>query len=546
MLQVSPFWRWSTPQTLDPDAPGYTSVSTEAEGITLTPSTLDAQLLGIEIGERPLAAGERIRIRYGAGPAGARADRFAERESRFWIAVDGDGDGVREFLIDSPSVDVTAGPPTRLVVHLPATARPGEEALVRIAVLDAQANAGGDFEGEIRFGEHDEAVRLPESVRLEAADRGVKQVPIRVDAEGLVRIRAEGPGGLTALSNPMRVASDAPRILFGDLHGHSNLSDGTGTPEDYYAYARDVAALDFAALTDHDHWGIPFLDQHPALRARIRAATESAHAPDRFVALHGFEWTSWVFGHRHVVYFGSESPLHSSLAPESDTPEELWALLRGTPAMTLAHHSAGGPIATDWSVRPDPELEPLTEVASVHGNSEAPDAPAPIYQAARGNWVRDALARGYRLGFVGSGDSHDGHPGLAHLATGWGGLAAVFSEDCTRAGLSEALRARRTYATNGPRILLDVRLAGHLMGRTIPASELGDDASLVVDAVGTAVIERVDVVRSGVVVASSEAEERSDVLMTYPARALRPGEHLYVRVVQRDGGAAWSSPFFVE
>jgi len=33
------------------------------------------------------------------------------------------------------------------------------------------------------------------------------------------------------------------------------LSDGTGTPEDYFAYARDVAALDVIALTDHDHWG---------------------------------------------------------------------------------------------------------------------------------------------------------------------------------------------------------------------------------------------------------------------------------------------------
>jgi hypothetical protein len=29
-------------------------------------------------------------------------------------------------------------------------------------------------------------------------------------------------------------------------------------------------------------------------------------------------------------------------------------------------------------------------------------------------------------------------------------------------------------------------------------------------------------------------------------RDLRAGEYVYVRVVQADGGAAWSSPFFVE
>jgi len=32
--------------------------------------------------------------------------------------------------------------------------------------------------------------------------------------------------------------------------------------------------------------------------------------------------------------------------------------LRGKQALTFAHHSAGGPIATNWAIPPDPELEP--------------------------------------------------------------------------------------------------------------------------------------------------------------------------------------------
>ena len=72
-----------------------------------------------------------------------------------------------------------------------------------------------------------------------------------------------------------------------------------------------------------------------------------------------------------------------------------------------------------------------------------------------GNTVRDALERGYRLGFVGSGDSHDGHPGLVHLASGGsGGLAGILAKARTREAVLEALRARRVYATNGPRIVL--------------------------------------------------------------------------------------------
>ena len=546
LLQVSPFWGWSTPQTLEPRAPGYTTVESAAAGVELAAETLDQQLLGIEIRGRALAAGERVRIVYGAGEAGARADRYAERESHFFVAVDGDGDGVREWLRESPTVDVAAGDPQQLLLHLPAVARPGETVSLAVAVLDGAGNSGVDFSGTIVFGQRAASVTLADELALRPGRHGVARVPIRVDAEGIVRIEGRGPEGLAAISNPMRVSRDAPRIRFGDLHGHSNFSDGTGTPEDYFRYARDVAALDFAALTDHDHWGIPFLDEHPERRARIRSATEAANASGSFVTVHGYEWTSWIYGHRHVLYFDGGGPWFSSLDPAFETPEQLWAALRGRPAMTFAHHSAGGPIATDWSIPPDRELEPLTEVVSVHGSSEAPDAPSPIYAPVRGNYVRDALDRGYRLGFVGSGDSHDGHPGLAQLAGGSGGLAAVWTEDLSRTGLRRALGDRRAYATNGARILLDVRLAGQEMGRILDVASLGGEPRMIVDVVGTAPIDRVDVVRSGVIVASADADGQSDLLFGYPVRGLRRGEYLYVRVVQRDGGAAWSSPFFLE
>src|SRR4029450_4730585 len=93
-----------------------------------------------------------------------------------------------------------------------------------------------------------------------------------VRAPGVIRIRARGPGGLEAEGNPLVVAPDAAPPLWAALPGHPNLSDGTGTPDDYYSYARDVAGLDAAALTDHDHWGIPFLDGAPAAWGGIGGA----------------------------------------------------------------------------------------------------------------------------------------------------------------------------------------------------------------------------------------------------------------------------------
>ncbi len=92
----------------------------------------------------------------------------------------------------------------------------------------------------------------------------------------------------------------------------------------------------------------------------------------------------------------------------------------------------------------------MTEIVSVHGNSESLDAPRVVHEPVAGNFVRDVLQRGYQLGFVGSGDSHDGHPGLTSLGnSGSGGLAAILSDDLTREGVSRrCARAACTRRTD--------------------------------------------------------------------------------------------------
>jgi hypothetical protein len=47
-------------------------------------------------------------------------------------------------------------------------------------------------------------------------------------------------------------------IYWGEAHGHTRISDGKGTLDDYFTYARDVAKLDFAIVSDHD-----FGNAHP-------------------------------------------------------------------------------------------------------------------------------------------------------------------------------------------------------------------------------------------------------------------------------------------
>jgi hypothetical protein len=543
-LQVSPFWNWSTPQVTNPDDRGYTEVRASDPAISLQPETLDQQLLGIRVAGRAMVQGDRITVVYGAGLAGAMPDRYAERASPFYFAVDGDGDGTRKLLDDPPTIDVRPGAPATLLVHVPTVVRPGERFRVTLAFVDAWRNAGVDVKGDVHFVDVPKGLELPASVHFESADAGKRSVEGMAKEPGIYRLRVRAANEVTG-ANPMVVSADGPRVYWGDLHGHSNYSDGTGVPEEYFRYARDVSALDVAALTDHDHWGMQPLYSHPEMWEEIEKQTQAFHAPGRFVTLLGWEWTNWIHGHRHVLYFDDSGPVFPWSDPRYETPAQLWAALSGKRALTFAHHSAGGPVAVNWDFAPDPKFEPVTEIVSIHGDSEAEDAPNPIAHAVKGNFVRDALGRGYRLGFIGSGDRHDGHPGAYQVDPPMGGLAAILADELTRDGVESALRARRVYATNGPRMLLRFALGGHRMGEVVA---LGKDGKLTdhlfVQVIAEQPLAAVELVRSGALVDGLALDGELEVTLDREVKDLAPGEYVYLRAVQKDGGTVWSSPIY--
>jgi len=575
LFLAPPFWGWSEPQTRDPREPGYCTVETAASGVLLSARQVDRNLLSIQIGGRALVAGETIRLHYGAGELGAQVDRYAERDSTFWFRVDGDGDGIGHLVADPPRVDIVGGPATRIVANLTSTARPGESAYLSVALLDRFGNRATQRDIVVLSSIPRGLIRgvdgkATEWDLLDIEDSGAARLRIDDLPTGTWRIGLISNVNGSARSNPLWVREGATPVRWADLHGHSGLSDGTGRPDDFFAYARDVAALDIVALTDHDHWGVQRLDEDPELWNGIAESVARYHEPGRFVALHAYEWTNWIHGHRHVLHFAPSGPIFSSLDERTDTPPELWDALRGMPALTFAHHSAGGPIATNWDYPPDPVLEPLTEITSVHGSSEAADSPQRIYAALSGNFVRDQLERGFEFGFVGSGDGHDGHPGLSHVdpKSGWrlspqgtvrvgrGGLAAVRCADLTRAGVLEALRARDVYATSGPRILLESRIGEHVNPARIPAGELASGATYELEVSGTAPLRRVvfvhgiatkDGIRSTTEVVLVETNEALlDGEFQTQLGALTPGSWIYARIEQEDGALAWSSPVFVD
>lgn len=557
VLQVSPFWQWSAPQDRFPEYPGYTTVSCSDPGVRLELTTGQHPFMVARVRGKDLAAGETIRFVYGdtaggTAPGGAAiADRYAEHGENFFIKVDGDGDEYFAPIAEHPSLDVAAGPPAGFFVTAESWVEKGGTVRVTAAALDRVWNRASQYRGRVEL-------ELPPGLELLSGpggpfteeEGGARAFTLRATAEGLYQVTARDPDGRLGegRSNTIFCGEmlNEYNLYWGDLHGHSRLSDGSGSPEDYYAYARDVAGLHVSVLTDHDGHGILPLDVSPALFEQIRQATESFNQEGRFVTFQGYEWTNWTYGHKHVLYRNpEETEIFSFRDPDSDEPEELWGHLHGRTAMTLSHHVGGGPIATDWEHH-DPELERLVEIASIHGISEYYGGPRSVYRPVAGAFAQDALARGYRLGMIGSGDSHNSHPGTRDVSAATHGLAGIYATGLTRGEIWEALYSRRVFATAGQRIVVNLLVNGQMMGGEITVDDPGEPRLIMGLAVGSVGVESVEIVKNNRVMYAEQGG--GELLKRFAAVDETPaldGDYYYLRVTLEDGEQAWSSPVWV-
>ncbi|MDR7542715.1 MAG: CehA/McbA family metallohydrolase [Armatimonadota bacterium] len=495
---------------------------------------------------------DEILITYGAGPDGAVAQPWVtDVSAAFEVEICRHSEGSHVPDCSVPVI-VDPGPPAYLHVVAPSGASPGVGVPIRLRVLDQFGN-------------------LCQGCTTEALIAGAPAVPIHTGcgeawltfpAEGIYRVDATLDGlGLSGRSNPCRVARDAVGIWWGDPHVHTTLSDGVASPEFALAYGRDVACLDFAAITDHD------IEYHHAwFTRRCQRLTDEAwlalaqtigryRADGRFAVLRGYEWTGRPYGDR-CVYLRSDGTAMYRYEPGSaPTPEALWRELKRTApreALVVPHTPASGFMGTDWTEH-DEDLETLVEIYSMHGASECPGGPAEMTGAVPGRYVRDALARGYRLGFVAGGDMHSSQPGNPLLAFGpyrtlrfKPGLTAVLADRLDEGTILDAMRERRTYATTGARILLqfsvnDVPLGGSLVpGAGRPVIVRGRVH-------GTAALAEVALIRDGVAAyAAHPRQEDFEVTWEDPQPvAAGDASYYYLRAVQADGEVAWSSPVWV-
>lgn len=352
-----------------------------------------------------------------------------------------------------------------------------------------------------------------------------------------------GPDRLSGASRQSRVTRGT-RLVHADLHNHSLQSDAAGLPEEAYPSMRE-AGLDVAALTDHSvaAYSVPgdacalfppppagsenacrsLLGLDEAGWQNTRALADAVDTDGSFTAVAGFEWSSPALGHMNVWFtsrwidalltdglteaqlaaIGLSIPvLQGALAQLGVTPVQVAAVVAGV----RASRDRGMESLYDWLLAaPEaqgiggggdgiagfnhPNREPLAfddfsydprvrdRVVSMEIMNRREDYLFEGFSAGYPSPLSSCLDAGWDVGLLGVTDEH---------GTDWGepdgkGRAGLYVRELTRAGVREAMQARRFFATNVRGLRLDAVADGVQMGGRLERTRRGAPVRFVVD-----------------------------------------------------------------
>jgi hypothetical protein len=493
---------WGKPQFTDPKGAEYCTVRLESRCETAVASLAFEprgqvrpwfKCLVVSVADGSLSPGDRVHVTIGdtsGGGLGSRAQTFRERGAEWRLFLDPFGTELYTVLDPSPTIDVIGGALHRLVAVAPTTVRPGEPFDALVKAEDVWGNPCERFAGEVSLAAEGAPLEgLPARVAFRSGEVAVARLAgLRLLEAGAETRISAAHAGHHADSNLVRALRPGEaKAFWGDLHGQTRATVGTGTIEEYFAFGRDVALLDMMCHQAND------FQVTEAEWQQLRKEIDRFHEDGRCVIFVGYEWSGMTpgGGDRNVMYRGDVASLHRSSHAEVDDMAdaatdcfpvtELFRQFRGRDDVLLIPH-IGGRYA-DIVTFHDPSLEPVIEIYSDWGRFE---------------WLyADAFRQGYRVGFVANSDGHKGRPGASHPGAStfgaYGGLTCVLAEALTREAIFEAIRHRRCYAvTAAQRIHVELGVNGLAMGATGRAR---GPVRIVGRIAGTGPIERVDVFR---------------------------------------------------
>ena len=392
-----------------------------------------------------------------------------------------------------------------------------------------------------------------------AADMTDGRVDVKVTAT-----RADGKSA--EFSWFFTVGKTTYQLYFGQLHSHTQYSDGSGTLDSALSYIRslpDSANVQFVAFTDHSN----YFDSKNA--PNVEAAlydtslvkdSDASHSWKTYkdtiaqfnednagdmVAIGGFEMT-WSGGPGHINTFntpGIVSRNNSTLNNKTADAgmKAYYALLsqgEGKNSISQFNH----PGTTFGNFKDfnywDPGIDSRMYMVEV-GNGEGQIGAGGYYPSYE-QYIM-ALDKGWHLAPTNNQDNHKGKWGNANDARD-----VILTDSFTEEGIYAAIRALRMYATEDKNLELTYTVNGLMMGSSI--TEVPDKLNIEVtvnDPDASDSIAKVEVVANSGKVAytwDNAAQLKSGKLSV----TLDPSySYYFIRVTQKDGDLAVTSPVWV-
>lgn len=352
---------------------------------------------------------------------------------------------------------------------------------------------------------------------------------------------------------------------FGQLHSHTQYSDGAGSLEsalEYVGKLPDNANVDFVAFTDHSNYfdskNNPNVEaalydtslvkdsdpSHSWATYKNTVAAFNAANAGKMVAIAGFEMT-WSGGPGHINTFNTPGIVSRNNTTLNDKTKDaglqayykLLSQTEGVDSISQFNHPGttfGNFIDFGyWDAVVDTRMY-MVEV----GNGEGQIGAGGYYPSYE-QYIM-ALDKGWHVAPTNNQDNHKGRWGDANDARD-----VILADDFTEDGIYEALRARRMYATEDKNLELDYTVNGNMMGSIIDVPEKLNFEISFNDPDRTDSIAKVElVVNSGKVAYTWDSA--ADLAKGSVSVELAPEyTYYFVRVTEGDGDLAVTAPVWV-
>lgn len=350
-----------------------------------------------------------------------------------------------------------------------------------------------------------------------------------------------GDGEVAAFDYTERTSNYS--IYFGQLHSHTTNSDGIGSLDDAYSYAKNMAGVDFLAVTDHSN---SFDNGAASSMADGSASTKWANghtAADKytdgnFVGIYGYEMT-WSNGTGHMNTFNTPGfeTRENQIFKNADGLQQYYNILKQFP-QSISQLNHPGTTFGDFNdfAGYDPVIDQRVTLVEV-GNGEGAVRTSGYFPSY--DYYTRALDKGWHLAPANNQDNHMGKWGNANTAR-----TVILADSLTRDNIYDAIKNMRVYATEDNNLEITYTLNGQVMGTILPERPAGVDISVSLHEPDSEALGIVSVISNGGRVVASQTLSDSDGTVHFE---LSPDySYYYIRVDEADGDIAVTAPVWID